>query len=421
MEARYPDDLVIEFLYDGFGRRVITRVNGEGVRHIYDGYLIVQDRKERTDELVAEYTYFQGNIFKMLCRKRALSPFRNISFKYLNLGGYMSKNVFYIAYVLFIITINLLIGCNFNENKKPSLNTNEFASAKVLEDILRQSINKPNGTLSKDAFKELSELDLSMKGITYLKGIELCSELTSLDLKGNLISDINPLGSLNKIKELNISDNQINDISVLRKLSYLEKLEMGNAPVNKLKKNKITDLNSISDLANLRLLYIQGNPVENINALSELENLNYLYAGWCQIADLKPLSGLDKLKCLVIKSNPITDLSPLSECSKLEYIDAGKCKISNISGISGLRNIRSLYLSGNDISDLNPLKDFVFYKKSWPTGPTLDLSNNNINDISALLTIINLKELYLKGNQLSKKATQEDIPLLKARGVTVYY
>jgi len=44
---------------------VITRVNGEGVRHIYDGYLIVQDRKERTDELVAEYTYFQGNIFKI--------------------------------------------------------------------------------------------------------------------------------------------------------------------------------------------------------------------------------------------------------------------------------------------------------------------------------------------------------------------
>jgi hypothetical protein len=40
-------------------------VNGEGVRHIYDGYLIVQDRKERTDELVAEYTYFQGNIFKI--------------------------------------------------------------------------------------------------------------------------------------------------------------------------------------------------------------------------------------------------------------------------------------------------------------------------------------------------------------------
>jgi len=65
VEARYPDDLVIEFLYDGFGRRVITRVNGEGVRHIYDGYLIVQDRKERTDELVAEYTYFQGNIFKI--------------------------------------------------------------------------------------------------------------------------------------------------------------------------------------------------------------------------------------------------------------------------------------------------------------------------------------------------------------------
>jgi hypothetical protein len=64
IEAIYPDNLVLEFAYDGLGRRVLTRVNGEGMRYVYDGYLIVQERKERTDELVAEYTYFQGSIIK---------------------------------------------------------------------------------------------------------------------------------------------------------------------------------------------------------------------------------------------------------------------------------------------------------------------------------------------------------------------
>jgi hypothetical protein len=55
---------VIEFVYDGLGRRTITRINGQGVRYVYDGYNIIQERDERTDELITEYTYLQGNVFK---------------------------------------------------------------------------------------------------------------------------------------------------------------------------------------------------------------------------------------------------------------------------------------------------------------------------------------------------------------------
>jgi YD repeat-containing protein len=64
IEARYPDNLVIEFVYDGLGRRTITRINGQGVRYVYDGYNVIQERDERTDELITEYTYLQGNVFK---------------------------------------------------------------------------------------------------------------------------------------------------------------------------------------------------------------------------------------------------------------------------------------------------------------------------------------------------------------------
>jgi hypothetical protein len=34
------------------------------VRYVYDGYNIIQERDERTDELITEYTYLQGNVFK---------------------------------------------------------------------------------------------------------------------------------------------------------------------------------------------------------------------------------------------------------------------------------------------------------------------------------------------------------------------
>jgi hypothetical protein len=34
------------------------------VRYVYDGYNIIQERDERTDELITEYTYLQGNVSK---------------------------------------------------------------------------------------------------------------------------------------------------------------------------------------------------------------------------------------------------------------------------------------------------------------------------------------------------------------------
>jgi YD repeat-containing protein len=64
IEANYPNNLLIQHEYDGLGRRVTTRINGEGVRYIYDGYKIVQERNVNSDALIAEYTWFEGKIFK---------------------------------------------------------------------------------------------------------------------------------------------------------------------------------------------------------------------------------------------------------------------------------------------------------------------------------------------------------------------
>lgn len=41
-----------------------ARVNREGIRYVYDGNKIVQERNELSDELIAEYTYVNNNVFK---------------------------------------------------------------------------------------------------------------------------------------------------------------------------------------------------------------------------------------------------------------------------------------------------------------------------------------------------------------------
>ncbi len=80
--------------------------------------------------------------------------------------------------------------------------------------------------------------------------------------------------------------------------------------------------------------------------------------------------------------------------------------IQDISLISNLINLKELYLGGNqifDISALNNLKNLTY----------LDLGGNQILDISVLSHLTNLTELYLGGNQISDISVLSHLTNLK--------
>jgi len=98
---------------------------------------------------------------------------------------------------------------------------------------------------------------------------------------------------------------------------------------------------------------------------------------------------------LYLKSTQIADISFLKDLSYLTELDLSYNQISNISVLKGLKKIKQLYLRNNRISDVSALRNLTSLTR-------LDLSNNMISEIVLLKDLKGLKELNLMKNRITQ-------------------
>ncbi len=109
-----------------------------------------------------------------------------------------------------------------------------------LEAAIRETINKPEGSIYPSDLESLTRLIARDKNIVDLRGLEYCVNLTQLWLDRNNISDLSPLADLTNLDELMLGDNNINDLSTLAGLTKLLWLDLTD-----------NDISDISPLAGL--------------------------------------------------------------------------------------------------------------------------------------------------------------------------
>ena len=103
-----------------------------------------------------------------------------------------------------------------------------------------------------------------------------------------------------------------------------------------------------------------------------------------------------------------------AEIARMNRLVANNVGISDLTGLEFAVNLKWLYLSGNNISDVSTLSGLTNLR-------LLYLSGNNVSDVSALAGLTNLTELHLNDNPLSASSINEHIPALQNRGVTVEF
>jgi small GTP-binding protein len=97
----------------------------------------------------------------------------------------------------------------------------------------------------------------------------------------------------------------------------------------------------------------------------------------------------DKLNIKIDKNRYIVD-----DNDKIIYLELSNNQITDISEISKLTNLTSLYLSNNQITDISEISKLTNLT-------SLYLSNNQITDISEISKLTNLTSLYLYNNQIT--------------------
>jgi len=96
----------------------------------------------------------------------------------------------------------------------------------VLEDVVRDTIGKPFGLLTRNDLMGVQRLDGRALGISDLTGLEYCTNLTWLNLNDNNITDLTPLANLDNLEFLYLNNNDITNITPLAGLYYLNEVTL---------------------------------------------------------------------------------------------------------------------------------------------------------------------------------------------------
>ena len=267
-----------------------------------------------------------------------------------------------------------------------------------LEQAIRLAIAKPGGPIFDTDLVGVgfTSLNAAARGIEDLTGLEYATDLTEVRLYENDISDISPLASLTLLADVYLWGNQIADISALSDLPLLRFVFLHD--------NLILDATPWGDNDGLGagdVVNLTGNLLDQVSLCSTIPDLEFrgvtVYSeGECgqDVVDI-PDPNLE-LKLRRFLNKPASQ-GPLlvTDLAELEEFDASDSAVTDIEGLQYCVNLRTLYLGGNQIADIGVLNQLTSIRGLY-------LGGNAIQDLTPLNELYGLHYLELHDNEISE-------------------
>jgi len=249
---------------------------------------------------------------------------------------------------------------------------------------------------------------LSGTTINSLVGLESAENLECLVLYFSRVESLEPLSNLQNLRTLYISgdisqDHLISDLLPISSLSQLESCSLTN--------HKITDITALDNWVGLgsisKGLDLSHNTISDISIFENVQQFGNISLFDNLITDISPLSYLRQVGTLKLAANQIQDISCLSGLEKAITIDLSYTQIDDISPLAGLTSFIIADGSGGVI----------------PAGLYLNFRGNQINDISIMSDMYDIRTLDLRGNPLDDTAYSTYLPQIIANntGIEIYY
>ena len=181
------------------------------------------------------------------------------------------------------------------------------------------------------------------------------------------------------------------DLSPLSKLTTIrnlqvEQCDMGSDVFKGLDFSKMNELYSFSAMGNPKL-----NDISFVKTAAE--HLSSLDISYCEVADIAPVKELKKLYTFSADNCKISDISALKDL-KMSRIQLSGNQIKDLSPLSGNKTLSTLDVSGNQIDSLKPLESCSELK-------SLNVGNNKLTSLTGLEKLIRLEKFECNKNQIS--------------------
>lgn len=262
-----------------------------------------------------------------------------------------------------------------------------FPDAK-LENTVRGKIAKPSGAILHKDVKNITFLDISLKGIKNLQGLEHFISLDSLYAYSNAIEDIGPVRQLTRLKCILVSNNKLDDsaVDIIKGLPDMQYVSIG-ANVNitsilplaglteltglNLQSTKVTDISVIRNFPHLVDLSLSKNNLGNIAEVAGLIKLERLWMDSTNVQDISVIANLTNLKVFHASGNNISDISPLENCREIQHLNLHTNSITDISPLKNMNALRGVFISKNQLTTISPVL------KNYPLLADFDIINGN--------------------------------------------
>ncbi len=160
------------------------------------------------------------------------------------------------------------------------------------------------------------------------------SECGRLDLDRGLLTDYSVVADMTHVTAFMASFTEFSDLSTIAPMTQLRELHIG--------QSQVTDLSGLRNFPNLTLLHAQGLTVTDFSAVGELRGLEELALGRADLGDMAFLRPLTRLKSLNIEGASVTSLEVLRGHRWLEVLDLPGDLPDDISALLTIPNLRVL-------------------------------------------------------------------------------
>ena len=252
-----------------------------------------------------------------------------------------------------------------------------------------------------ESITKLSLVGSGSTKITNLSGLENFTSLQELDLSENNIKDITPILNIKGITKLNLSGNKVGNISSLVNEPELIELQLSGTG--------LSSIDFMSKLSKIQVLNVSNNTISNLQSINNMSSLKTLNVSnnknLTSMSDIFKRTSITELN---ISSTGITDLTGIEVMSRLESLDASNLTPKNSSSLASIVLTQKVgkdtvpYLSNLQKLNLNNTKGLQISKvKVLKTLTELYMENNDISNIAGITDLENLVYLDLANNKIS--------------------
>ncbi|KAK9372789.1 uncharacterized protein V1513DRAFT_419373 [Lipomyces chichibuensis] len=300
-----------------------------------------------------------------------------------------------------------LLNLNVNQN-----NLGYLTGVPESTRVLRAAHNNFSELTAFGFLSNLQYLDLSNNQMETLDGMSRLVHLREIIVDNNELVNIDGIMQLDGLLRLSVRGNKIKTLNLENSnLARMEDLDISS--------NKLRDISSLERLKNLMLLNLDDNLLSGVNPDGYLMRLRTLKICRNELKEFDA-AAFPNLRILYLDDNRLQRVSNLKKLRLLENLSVrDQHTTTNELCCPHLTDVRKLYLSGNRPKDLTFQQHFLNLQslelasvqlKELPDQFSsfarnlrdLNLSFNELSDISNLKHIPKLRRLYLIGNQIKQ-------------------